>query len=986
MQTARVGGRILIYGTSEHHMKVPQGGNPVSKTSPTGLIGLMLGLCLAGSAGCTRTFWRGRADREVAYLVAEKSNNPRWALPPGFNLNIDPRSRYYDPTNPDRPPLPPDDPYSHVYMHHVDGKRAAPWWHRNGELPALPNPGWRQRLADYCEMTPEGAVKLDLPGAVALSYIHSPTHRTQLETLYLSAIDVSTERFRFNTQLFAGSGATWLRAGAASSNARIVGGTPQSRSQLTVNNNGTTNNTVLSRQFATGGDLLVGFANSFVWQLAGPQANNANSIINFSLIQPLLRAGGRIVTLEQLTIVERTLLANLRAYERWRHGWFSYVATGSMQNAAVLSRRGGGFGGTGLTGFSGQGVGGLGGVASATNFGGTGGIGGGGAVGGAAGGAVAGQAGGFAGQVGGFIGLLQQRQQIVNQEYTLNLQSRTLELLEANLEAGTIDIAQVDTFRQSVWTTRATLLNAKIGFANSLDQFKIVQLGLPPDLPIDLDATMIRPFQLVDPALIDLQQRFSRLIDRISGSEEAPPVETLSQAGQGLAALRAEIPAALASARQDLATLDQRTEIRMRRMTPPDRTEFLSEKQRLAEAVDEFETRYGGSEPVLEGIRARLAPDTRGETADALVAMATTLAEFTQEISLVKAQARLESVTLEPMELSTVDALQIARVHRLDWMNARASLVDQWRLIAFNANALRSNMTVTINGNMGTLGNNPLRFESATGNFTAGLRFDAPITRLTERNNYRQALIQYQQQRRALIQFEDSINIGLRQDLRILAQLELNLEIQRSAVAIAIRRVDNTREVLNQPPAIVPAGQAAASTFAPTSAINMVSALTALSDSQNNFMSAWLQYYSNRLETYVDLGIMRLDDRGVWIDEPLDRNLAALEEMYPLPPELPVDWIREGGMDPNAPPTALPNEGVPTLEQQEFEETPLERVEPKMEFPTNAAPELPEPSPAPSPEAKAPAKRTLREFLFGKAQPASHVKQVKATARRDAAR
>ncbi len=68
----------------------------------------------------------------------------------------------------------------------------------------------------------------------------------------------------------------------------------------------------MSRQFATGADLLVGFANSFVWQLAGPETNNANSLVNMSLVQPLLCAGGRIVTLEQLTIVERTLLANLR--------------------------------------------------------------------------------------------------------------------------------------------------------------------------------------------------------------------------------------------------------------------------------------------------------------------------------------------------------------------------------------------------------------------------------------------------------------------------------------------------------------------------------------------------------------------------------------------------------------------------------------------------------------------------------------------------
>lgn len=942
----------------------------MSGISPTRLVGLILCVSLAGSAGCARTFWRGRADREVAYLVAEKSNNPRWALPPGFNLNIDPRSRYYDPTNPDRPPLPPDDPYSHQYMHHVDGKRHAPWWHRNGELPALPNPGWRQRLADYCEMTPDGEVKLDLPGAVALSYIHSPTHRTQLETLYLSAIDVSTERFRFNTQLFAGSGVSWLRAGAASRNARPVPGGTISRSQLTVNNNGTSNNVVLAKQFATGADLLVGFANSFVWQLAGPQTNTTNSIINFSLVQPLLRAGGRIVTLEQLTIVERTLLGNLRAYERWRHGWFSFVATGSNQNAQGPSRRGGGFGGTGLTGFSGQGIGGLGGVANAAAFGGAQ-IGGGGQVGGTQAAGVAGLATGGAGNVGGFIGLLQQQQQIANAENALNLQIRTLELLEANLEAGTIDITQVDTFRQSVESGRANLLNAKIGFANALDTFKVTQLGLPPDLPIALDDNMIRPFQLVDPALNDLQSQFAAFIDRVSGSDEEPTLEALQQAGEDLEAMRNQIPGAFSSAREDLATLDSRAEIRMAPMSPAQRTAFLAERQKLADRLEELETRYEQTEAELARIRGSLAPDTRGVTADALVAMATSLSGLAQEISLGKALARLESVTLQPMELSTVDALQIARVHRLDWMNARASLVDQWRLIAFNANALRSNLTVTINGDMGTLGNNPLRFESATGNFTAGLRFDAPITRLAERNNYRQALIQYQQQRRALIQFEDATNLGLRQDLRVLKQLEVNLEIQRRAVAIAIRRVDNAREVLNQPPAAVQPGQAA-STFGPTAATNLLSALQALSDSQNNFMSVWLQYYSNRLETYVDLGIMRLDDRGMWIDEPLDKNLAALEEMYPLPPELPVDWLRVGGMDPEAAPAALPNEGVPQLDQRETEQTRAEMKEDEALPSPEASPAPAEEAPAPEgpagveeTEAKAPAKRTLRTILFG---------------------
>ncbi len=949
---------------SEKHLgeitlRIVQGGNPVSETSLWRSLRLSFGLAMLAltASGCTRTFWRGRADREVAYLVAEKSNNPRWALPPGFNLNMDPRSRYYDPTNPDRPPLPPDDPYSHVYMHHVDGKRHAPWWHRNGELPGLVNPGWRQRLGEYCETTPDGAVKLDLPGAVALSYIHSPVHRTQLETLYLSALDVSTERFRFNTQLFAGTGVTWLRAGPQSRNARIIpgpGGGAISRSQLTVQNSGTPGtNTVLSKQFATGADLLVGFANSFVWQLAGPQQNTTNSIVNFSLVQPLLRAGGRIVTLEQLTIVERTLLANLRAYERWRHGWFSNVAVGSTQNTQQLSRRGGGFGGTGLSGFSGQGIGGLGGVAAASGFGGNQ-LGGQGGVGGAQAAAVAGLAGGGAGQVGGFIGLLQQQQQIANAENALNLQVRTLKLLEANLEAGLIDIAQVDIFRQSIETSRANLLNARIGFENAQDTFKVQQLGLPPDLPIVFDDAMIRPFQLVDPALNVLQSEFAQLVDRVSSGEQEPTEEQLAAAIANLAALRVQIAQAIAGARQDLAVLEGRSEARMARMSPDERPLFLTERRRLADSLGEFETRLEQTAPRVEALESGLGPDTRGETANALVALASSLSGLTQEISLVKALARLESVTLEPVELSTVDALQIARVHRLDWMNARAALVDQWRLIAFNANALRSNLTVTINGDMSTIGNNPLRFESAAGNLTAGLRFDAPITRLLERNNYRQALIQYQQQRRGLIQFEDQQNQGLRQDMRVLKQLEINMEIQRRAVAIAVRRVDQTREVLSEPPAPAQPGQPA-STLGPTSAQNLLTALQALSDSQNNFMSVWLQYYSNRLELYVDLGIMRLDERGMWIDEPLDKNLAQLEDMYPLPPELPIDWLRDVGLDPDAAPVGVPTEGVPSLGER-VPESPAEAVQPGMELPS------PDDNPAPGPE---PGSDNAESPLFG---------------------
>ncbi len=93
-------------------------------------------------------------------------------------------------------------------------------------------------------------------------------------------------------------------------------------------------------------------------------------------MQPLLRNGGRAYVLETLTITERALLSNLRAFQFYRQGFYTNVVVGSG-NVSGATRSGGFFGGTGLTGFSGQGAGGFGGVGSGT-FGIQGGGGGGG--------------------------------------------------------------------------------------------------------------------------------------------------------------------------------------------------------------------------------------------------------------------------------------------------------------------------------------------------------------------------------------------------------------------------------------------------------------------------------------------------------------------------------------------------------------------------------------------------------------------------------
>jgi hypothetical protein len=840
-----------------------------------GVLAIALSAVIA-AGGCSRTHYRFQADREVTGLMNEKNLPGRWGIP-NFRLRYDPRSRYFDPTNPDHPPMPPDDPYSHTYMHWVDGKRGALNYHVDGDLLELENPAWRELVGTYAEQRSDGTVQVTLDGAVQIGLIHSPAYRQQVEELYLSALDVSTERFRFDAQFFGGIAPLFAHR---SKNAPGAGG--NSSDSLTV-----ASDLQLQKQFAAGGELIVGLANSIVFQFAGADTNTNVSLLNFSFIQPLLRAGGRRFVMEQLTIVERNLLANLRAFERYRQGFYTNLAVGDGGTNGP-QRRGGFFGGTGLTGFTGQGSGGFGEVGGATGFGrGTGNTGGGN------GNAVTGGfAGGGAGTLGGYIGLLQQTQQILNQSQNLNSQQRTLRLLQANLEAGTIDIAQVDQFRQNIETSKATLLQARNGLENALETYKRQNLGLPPSLPMTLDNSMIRQFQFIDPTTNDLYERLEDFVDELGDLPVEPDVDVLRMGIDRLQRFRGETEQALAAIGVDFEGMQAAREIRIRGMSTAEATQFDADLKKTGDALDEIRLAFRDSAAVVEALRTGLAPATRRRTISDLVIAAKTLASLVQEASLVQVRARVEAITLNPVTLDMNLALEVARANRFDWMNNRAALVDTWRLIAFNARNLMSDLNITFDGSIGTQGDNPVKFRSTTGTLRAGLQFDPPFTRLLERNNYRSVLIDYQRDRRQLIQFEDSVNQSLRQSLRTLKQLEINLEIQRRAVNIATRRVDQTREVLSRPPDPVAPGAAAVG-LGPTSALNLLTALNDLQSTQNNFMSVWLNHYAARMVLMRELGLMELDERGIWIDRPLEDLMPGVDltQPEPLPPEVPQAWI-----------------------------------------------------------------------------------------------
>jgi hypothetical protein len=228
-------------------------------------------------------------------------------------------------------------------------------------------------------------------------------------------------------------------------------------------------------------------------------------------------------------------------------------------------------------------------------------------------------------------------------------------------------------------------------------------------------------------------------------------------------------------------------------------------------------------------------------------------------LQLIQARARTESALLPEVDLEPREALEIARANRRDWMNARAALVNRWRVIEVVADDLESVLDMTFSGDVRNIGDNPLALRSSTGRLRMGLAWDAPITRLQERNRYRQALIEYQQAKRSYYQFEDGVWQSLRTTLRSIRQNQLSFELQRYAVRNAAQQVSINEDIRQ-------INETLSQAAGPTAARDTVSALGDLLNSQNLLIGVWVNYEALRRNLDLDLETMQIDADGLWID------------------------------------------------------------------------------------------------------------------------
>lgn len=815
---------------------------------------LAIGLLAMLAGGCTRSQYRRQADCDAYAVVGQAASCPRWELK-DYTIDANCQSRFFDPNNPDEEPMPPDDPTAHQLMHCVDGKKGWKHWHRNGDTPYTENPCWRT----YLPVNAEGDVILDREAAIHLSMIHSREYQTELEDLYISALDVAYQRFLFDVQFFGNQSVTATTQGRLHS-----GSGGESLNSLALGNS-----LEARKLFATGGELVTGVANNIVWQFSGPDTYANTTLLDFTLLQPLLRAGGRAVVLERLTDAERTLLSNVRQMERFRRGFYVQIYNGRNPGPGPTAN------GTAISALAP---------------------------------AVTAQAiGTAAGQVvsfGGIVGLLTDQQNIRNQEQNVIQLRSALEQLETVYEAGRIDRFQVELARQSLYNAQSRLLGLEKSHQDRLDTYKIT-LGLPPALPMRVSDSMLEPFNMIGKetraAMMAMAEVLQHLRDASRGDQGAnvkdfaPELADLverirvmqRQIEQDMERLHAALPARFASLRR----LGSREELKRGEIEPGliDVDKLAERTKTLDGDFERLSTRLGKTVERIDEFQREVASGGRQASAERLkkaLADGMMLAGDISSMALVQAQARLDSLTLVPVDLDPDEALDIARANRLDWMNARTALVDQWRQIEVRANALKGTLNLRMSGDLSTTGNDPLHFTSTTGRLRMGMEFDAPLTRLLERNLYRESLIEYQRARRAYTAVEDRISQSLRNILRTTTLDQLNFEIRRAAVAVAIMQTELTRYRLERPPRPNESSQ-----VSPTLARDLVQSLTDLLNAQNDIVGVWVDYESQRMNLDLDLGTMQLDQRGMWVDPgPISRDFAESQkpEEVPMPPDAPM--------------------------------------------------------------------------------------------------
>ncbi|MFT5284704.1 MAG: outer membrane protein TolC [Planctomycetota bacterium] len=197
-------------------------------------------------------------------------------------------------------------------------------------------------------------------------------------------------------------------------------------------------------------------------------------------------------------------------------------------------------------------------------------------------------------------------------------------------------------------------------------------------------------------------------------------------------------------------------------------------------------------------------------------------------------------------------AIDVALHNRLDFINRREQLEDVEREVRLSKNGLLPELSFEASANIPTGPDSTFLDQRSTGNSaTLGVSLALPVDRVSERIRYRRAQIGLAQAKRAFEQFRDELVVEIESSFRELERRTLSLDIQRQLIEDEQKnvRVAQLRFERGELPNR-----------------DVVEAQQSLLDARNSLIREQVNYEIARLTLLRDLGIVFIDERGMWTE------------------------------------------------------------------------------------------------------------------------
>src|SRR5262249_30430342 len=172
----------------------------------------------------------------------------------------------------------------------------------------IESPSWQ----GFLQLNSDSKLELAPEKSVELGVLNSRAYQTAIDTLYLTGLSLTLNRFEFDCHWFLTNNTIWTQFGS---------------SDTELNTLNTASTFGFTRNLYAGGQFLAEFANNVLITFSGIDQTVAVSNLMATFTQPLLRGAGRWVRLDGLTQAERDVLYAVRDFARFRKRFYVNLTT-----------------------------------------------------------------------------------------------------------------------------------------------------------------------------------------------------------------------------------------------------------------------------------------------------------------------------------------------------------------------------------------------------------------------------------------------------------------------------------------------------------------------------------------------------------------------------------------------------------------------------------------------------------------------------------